>query len=537
MDGVVRQTGMAVTLRHFTRQHGADRAVDVAHRRDEGDALAFFQRRAGLGDQLVVERLFQTVVLGFRVIDSLAGGRFRLVEDGAEVQPARLPVRDRLRFVEQVDPADQLVIRADAQLRHQLARLFGHEEEVIDHVFRLAGELGAQHRILRGDADRAGVQMAFAHHDATFDDQRRRREADLVGAQHGGDDDVATGAHLAVGLHADTATQAVQHQRLLRFGEAEFPRRAGMLDRRQRRRARAAVMAGDDDVVGLGFGDAGRDRAYAHFRHQLDRNRGTRIGVFQVVDQLRKVFNRINIVVRRRRNQAHARHREAQRGDVFRHLVARQLAAFAGLGALRHLDLDLVGRIQIGRRHAETAGRDLLDARTQGVPFLQWNIDDDLLLADDGRHQLALLDLDAFQFHRVTRRVLAAFAGVGLAADAVHGDGQRRVRLGADRTQRHGAGGEALDDILGRFDFVERDGLGRIELELEQAAQGQVATALVVDDLRIFLVAGEVVAARRMLQFRDRIRRPQVVFAAHAEGVFAARVEVAGQQGIVAEGD
>ena len=68
------------------------------------------------------------------------------------------------------------------------------------------------------------------------------------------------------------------------------------------------------------------------------------------------------------------------------------------------------------------------------------------------------------------RRILAAFAGVGLAADAVHGDGQRRVRLGGNRAERHGAGGEALDDLLGRFDFVERHRrAGR--LDLEQAAQ------------------------------------------------------------------
>jgi hypothetical protein len=44
-------------------------------------------------------------------------------------------------------------------------------------------------------------------------------------------------------------------------------------------------------------------------------------------------------------------------------------------------------------------------------------------------------------------RLLAAFAGVGLAADLVHGQRQRRVRLAADRAERHGAGGEPLDDL------------------------------------------------------------------------------------------
>ncbi len=38
-----------------------------------------------------------------------------------------------------------------------------------------------------------------------------------------------------------------------------------------------------------------------------------------------------------------------------------------------------------------------------------------------------------------------------------------------------------------------------------------------------------------MLQLGDRVRRPHVLFAAHAEGVFAARVERAVQHRIVAE--
>jgi hypothetical protein len=66
----------------------------------------------------------------------------------------------------------------------------------------LAGELGAQHRVLRGHAHRAGVEVALAHHDAALDHQRRGGEAELVGAEQRADDDVAAGLHLAVGLHA-----------------------------------------------------------------------------------------------------------------------------------------------------------------------------------------------------------------------------------------------------------------------------------------------------------------------------------------------
>jgi hypothetical protein len=40
-----------------------------------------------------------------------------------------------------------------------------------------------------------------------------------------------------------------------------------------------------------------------------------------------------------------------------------QLPALAGLGALGHLDLDVVGVGQVHRRDAEAAGGDLLDRR------------------------------------------------------------------------------------------------------------------------------------------------------------------------------
>ena len=168
---------------------------------------------------------------------------------------------------------DQVVEAAHAELRHELADFFGDEEEVVDDVFWLALEALPQHRILRGHAHRTGVEVALAHHDAALDDQRRGGEAELVGAEQRADDHVAAGLHLAVDLYHDAAAQPVDHQRLLRLGEPELPRRAGMLDRRHRRRARAAVVPRDRHVIGLGLGDARRNRAHADLADQLDADR------------------------------------------------------------------------------------------------------------------------------------------------------------------------------------------------------------------------------------------------------------------------
>ena len=130
-------------------------------------------------------------------------------------------------------------------------------------------------------------------------------------------------------------------------------------------------MAGDHHVVGLAFGHARSNRADADFRHQLHADVGMRRHIFQVVDQLSQVFDRIDVVVRRGRNQAHTRHRMAQATDVVGHLAARQLTTLAGLGALGHLDLDLVCAAQILSGHTEAARGDLLDLGAHGVTCVQ----------------------------------------------------------------------------------------------------------------------------------------------------------------------
>ena len=90
----------------------------------------------------------------------------------------------------------------------------------------------------------------------------------------------------AVGLQHDATSQIVEDQRLVRFGDAEFPRQSGVLDAGQRRGACAAAVAGDQNVVGVALGNAGGDGAHANFRHQLHADSRRAIGILQVVDQL-----------------------------------------------------------------------------------------------------------------------------------------------------------------------------------------------------------------------------------------------------------
>ena len=171
----------------------------------------------------------------------------------------------------------------------------------------LPRELLAELRVLGGDADRAGVEVADPHHDAAHDDQRGGGEAVLLGAQERGDDHVAAGLQLAVGLDDDPVAEPVQDQRLLGLGQAELPGDAGVLERGQRAGAGAAVVAADQDDVAVRLGHARGDRADADLGHELDADPRPRVGVLEVVDELGQVLDRVDVVVRRRADQADAR--------------------------------------------------------------------------------------------------------------------------------------------------------------------------------------------------------------------------------------
>lgn len=171
----------------------------------------------------------------------------------------------------------------------------------------------------------------------------------------------------------------------------------------------------------------------------------------------------------------------AHEGDVGGDLLARELAALAGLSTLGDLDLDLVGVHEEVGGHAEAARRHLLDAGRGEVAVLEALEVGEDLGAPFGVHVGQRLPAD---------RVLAALARVGLAADAVHGDGDRLVGLAGDGAERHAAGAEALHDLLDGLDLLDGDGLAA-RLNLEHVAEDVhrgVAEVLHVGLVRLVLL-------------------------------------------------
>src|SRR5271170_8005134 len=99
------------------------------------------------------------------------------------------------------------------------------------------------------------------------------------------------------------------------FGKADLPRRAGVLDRGERRSAGAPLKARDRDVISLALSDARRHRADADFRDELDGYLGLGIDVLQIEDELLQILDGIDVVMGRRLDQADALRRMTHLGD------------------------------------------------------------------------------------------------------------------------------------------------------------------------------------------------------------------------------
>ena len=81
----------------------------------------------------------------------------------------------------------------------------------------------------------------------------------------------------------------------------------------------------------MAFGDPCCDGAHAGLRDELDVYPRRGIGVFEVVYELRQVFDGVDVVVRRRRDELDPRRRATYPSDVFVDFAAGKLAPFAGL--------------------------------------------------------------------------------------------------------------------------------------------------------------------------------------------------------------
>ncbi len=239
---------------------GAHRAVRVAHGIGQLHLLAFLEEPRGVADDLGIQRfrhrIARLVPVITDVLRAIDGDQKRV--EVQIIQMRRTPADLR----QQIGPPDDLVNRTRAQRCQNLAHFLGVEGDQVHHLVSRAGEPGAQAFILRAHAHGAGVGLALPHHDAAHGDQGGGADAEFLGPHHRCHDNVAPRAQAPIGAQRHPLAQVVHRQNLMRLGQAHFPRQARVFDRGAGAGARPAVMAGNQDDIGLGLGHTRRNRPH-----------------------------------------------------------------------------------------------------------------------------------------------------------------------------------------------------------------------------------------------------------------------------------
>ena len=350
--------GRAVAARDLAREHGAHGAVDVADGQLDLDGRAVLERLAGVVDQLVIERLVEAVILRLHAAPGDAArasagctgsrkgrGPWPSSGRGPGARPACRrgpPFRRRCG-----SPAAPCTARTCSAMKKKklmtcsgcpwnLARSAG------SCVAMPTGQVLRWHlRIMMQPMATSGAvekPNSSAPSSAAMTTSRPVCSLPSVCTRMRPRRSFITSTWCVSARPSSQGTPACLMEL---SGEAPVPPR----------------IAADQHHVGMRLGHARGHRAHAHFGHQLDRDARLRVDVLQIVDELRQIFDGVDVVVRRRRDQAHAGDGVAHARDGLIHLVAGKLAAFAGLGALRHLDLQLVGVDQVIGGDAEAARR------------------------------------------------------------------------------------------------------------------------------------------------------------------------------------
>jgi hypothetical protein len=104
--------------------------------------------------------------------------------------------------------SDDLINAVSANLREKNPDIRCQGTEIGGHHFWSGCEAGPQLLILRGNANRTGVQVTLSRHDATGGQQSRRGKAELLGSQQSRNDNIASKFQATIHPQSNARAQA-----------------------------------------------------------------------------------------------------------------------------------------------------------------------------------------------------------------------------------------------------------------------------------------------------------------------------------------
>src|SRR4028119_1111122 len=202
-----------VALGNFVAEDSANHTVHVFNRQCGFYFFAILDRRFAQVEQYGdVERFVKSVVLRNLAVATDFRSDFRLVEDLREVEALCLPMLHSFLWLKYIGATDHFIECAETEFCHEFADFLSDELHEVHGMFRIAGEVLAQLRVLRGDANGASVEVAHTHHDAAEGDQWCGGKPELLGTKQCANYHVAPRLHLTIGFNDDARRAVGPHR-------------------------------------------------------------------------------------------------------------------------------------------------------------------------------------------------------------------------------------------------------------------------------------------------------------------------------------
>ena len=116
-----------------------------------------------------------------------------------------------LLFLKEIGTSHKLIHTADTELTHIFTQLLCNKSHKVNDIFRFSGKTLTKLRILGCDTNRAGIQVADTHHDASHGYKRSGCKTEFFRTKDGCNGNITAAHQFSVCLDPDLVTKAVHN--------------------------------------------------------------------------------------------------------------------------------------------------------------------------------------------------------------------------------------------------------------------------------------------------------------------------------------